>query len=229
LSEVFIFCGHLGSGKTEVALNFACNLKGSVKLCDLDFVNPFYRSREKKNILEDSGVELISSNKGVENADIPGLSSKVGCAIMSESTQIVLDIGGDDKGARVLGTLRDRIERSNYRMFLVVNPYRTETSSEKGIRSMGKSIEETSGLKFDSVFYNPNYSYSTTLNDLKKACDENFDLSKNDSISLGSYPVSYFCGMKELIESDIDYFETIEKKGVNLLKIERFLKNPWEI
>ncbi|MCK5686622.1 hypothetical protein KAJ27_20970 [bacterium] len=230
MSELYIFCGHLGSGKTEVALNFACNLKSPVKLCDLDFVNPYYRSREKKDILKENGVELISSNKGVENADIPGLSSKVGTAIMGE-TNVVLDIGGDGKGARVLGTLKDRIEKSNYKMFLVVNPYRGETDSEEGVDKMAASIEEVSGLKFHSIFYNPNYSFSTTTDNLKNAVQDGlnrFDKEK-ESYMIGSFPVSYFCGMKELIDSNIEYFNTIKNKGVNILKINRFLKNPWEL
>lgn len=230
MSDIYIFCGHLGSGKTEVSLNFALNLEGKVSLCDLDFVNPYFRSREKSDILKRSGIELISSNTGVEQADIPGLSSKTGNALLSESAKVVLDVGGDDKGARVLGALKDKIAASAYRMFLVLNPYRSETDSEQGVSDMIGSIEQVSGLRFDSIVFNPNYSYSTTLDDVKSAVmqlESSFD-KKLQKYVVAHYPVSWLCALSKLVSADREFFNGCENKGMKTLKIDRLMKNPWE-
>lgn len=221
MSKVYIFCGHLGSGKTETSINFSRSLNKKVYLCDLDFVNPYYRSREKKSELLKDNVIVISSNKLTEYADIPGLSSEVSNVIMRKETDVVLDIGGDDKGARVLGSLKKSIEKSDYEMFLVVNPYRPETSGNKGIREIAEQIQNVSSLKFNSIFYNPNLTYSTTFQDVKNAFDR---------INEYKYlPISYFVVDEKIFNENIEYFDKIQNSEINILKISRFMNNPWEL
>ena len=62
-ARIRIFIGHYGSGKTEFAVNYAMalsKLTSNVSLCDLDIVNPYFRSREKAVLLEANlkGAEL---------------------------------------------------------------------------------------------------------------------------------------------------------------------------
>ena len=52
-----IFVGHYGSGKTEVSINFALNLKKEnpdkdIAIIDLDIVNPYYRTADAKEDLK---------------------------------------------------------------------------------------------------------------------------------------------------------------------------------
>ena len=53
--RVTLFAGHYGSGKTNVALNFARQLKRTaprVAVADLDIVNPYFRTK-------DSAADLV--------------------------------------------------------------------------------------------------------------------------------------------------------------------------
>ena len=53
-NRIHIFTGHFGSGKTEVALNFALQEKKKgedVVIVDLDIVNPYFRTNDARNVL----------------------------------------------------------------------------------------------------------------------------------------------------------------------------------
>ena len=54
-SKIVIFTGSFGSGKTEIAINQSINAlkrNENVVLADLDIVNPYFRSRDVKEKLE---------------------------------------------------------------------------------------------------------------------------------------------------------------------------------
>ncbi|MBQ8851055.1 MAG: P-loop NTPase, partial [Oscillibacter sp.] len=71
-----IITGHYGTGKTEFAVNLALHLAaqgGSVSLADLDIVNPYFRSRERKELLREHGISLIASSQACTDADVPAL------------------------------------------------------------------------------------------------------------------------------------------------------------
>ena len=71
-----LLCGHYGSGKTNVAVNFAFDLKkqyNSVAIADLDIVNPYFRTKDSAKELEKAGIELICSEYAGTNIDIPAM------------------------------------------------------------------------------------------------------------------------------------------------------------
>ena len=103
--RVSIITGHYGTGKTEFAVNLALAMAGegtSVILADLDIVNPYFRSRERRSLLEEAGVRLISSSQACSDADVPALPAELLTILEDRSLRGVLDIGGDPVGARVL-------------------------------------------------------------------------------------------------------------------------------
>ena len=54
-----LFAGHYGSGKTNLALNYALWLKGRglrVTAADLDIVNPYFRTKDGAALLEQAGI-----------------------------------------------------------------------------------------------------------------------------------------------------------------------------
>ena len=78
--RVHVITGHYGSGKTEFALNFAfkkAEKQDNIAIADMDIVNPYFRSREKKAELEERGIKLISSSTGYSTADVPAISPEV--------------------------------------------------------------------------------------------------------------------------------------------------------
>ena len=105
-SRVTLFAGHYGSGKTNLAVNYARRLARDgreVTLADLDIVNPYFRAKDSEELLRREGVRLISSPYANSNVDIPALPQEMYAVIDDRSRYAVLDIGGDDRGALALG------------------------------------------------------------------------------------------------------------------------------
>ena len=99
-----IITGHYGTGKTEFAVNLGLKLAeegASVMLADLDIVNPYFRSRERRQLLNEAGVRLISSSQACSDADVPALPAELLTILENQEITGVLDIGGDPVGARV--------------------------------------------------------------------------------------------------------------------------------
>ena len=103
--RISIITGHYGTGKTELAVNLALALAGEgcrVMLADLDIVNPYFRSRERRPLLESAGVQVISSSQACSDADVPALPAELLAILENRDVRGILDIGGDPVGARVL-------------------------------------------------------------------------------------------------------------------------------
>ena len=114
--RVTIFAGHYGSGKTNIAINYAKELKKSgrnVFLADLDIVNPYFRSKDSEDELKAAGIELICSDFASTNVDIPALPQNLYRTVQDKNSCAVLDIGGDDAGSIVLGRLSDKLKEEN--------------------------------------------------------------------------------------------------------------------
>ena len=78
--RVSIITGHYGTGKTEFAVNLALQLAAcqkQVMLADLDIVNPYFRSRERKAVLENAGIRLVASSQACTDADVPALPAEL--------------------------------------------------------------------------------------------------------------------------------------------------------
>ncbi|MBR4420596.1 MAG: P-loop NTPase, partial [Clostridia bacterium] len=62
--RITIISGHFGSGKTNVAVNLALELKKTkqdVAILDIDIVNPYFRTKDSMNELIENGIRLICS------------------------------------------------------------------------------------------------------------------------------------------------------------------------
>ena len=63
-----LFAGHYGSGKTNIAVNYALLLAAEGKqvcIADLDIVNPYFRTKDSAAVLEAAGVHLISPSSPI--------------------------------------------------------------------------------------------------------------------------------------------------------------------
>lgn len=168
-NRIRIICGHYGSGKSEFSVNYIKSLNkkfDKVALVDLDVVNPYFRSREKTEELESEGIKVISSSIKGGNADLPSLSAEINIPILDKSYEVVIDLGGDDVGGRVLGRYREDIANDSYDMFLVLNVNRPETQTPEQVIKYVRSIEETSGLKVTGLINNTHLLKSTVVEDI---------------------------------------------------------------
>ena len=170
LKRLTILCGHYGSGKTNVAVNIAAELKKSrdtVTVADLDIVNPYFRTKDSAAFFEEQGIRLICSAYANSNVDIPALPQEMYALTDDRSMTAVLDIGGDDRGALVLGRLAPKILLENdYEMLMVINCYRPLTRDAASTMEVLREIEYAGGIRFTGLVNNSNLGAMTTAEDI---------------------------------------------------------------
>lgn len=154
MKKINVFTGHYGSGKTEVAVNFAIKNKVDA-IADLDTVNPYFRTNDAKKVLENEGIKVISPYYAGTNLDIPALPPEV-YSVFSGGKTAVLDVGGDDDGACVLGRFYDYFKNEDAEVYFVVNVFRPETDNEEKIIEMLRAVEHSSRLKVTALINNSN-------------------------------------------------------------------------
>ena len=111
-----LFAGHYGSGKTNIAVNYAMLLaEEGKKVCiaDLDIVNPYFRTKDSARELADAGVELVSPQFANTNVDLPALPAEAYKLVTDRNTYGIMDIGGDDRGAYALGRYVPALKQEN--------------------------------------------------------------------------------------------------------------------
>ncbi|MBR6903085.1 MAG: hypothetical protein IKN39_04270 [Clostridia bacterium] len=180
--RITIVCGHYGSGKTNVALNIAYDLKAQgkdVAIADLDIVNPYFRTKDSIDELERRGIKLICSEYAGTNLDIPALPDEMYSVIDKKDKYFVLDIGGDDRGALALGRLAPAIiSENNYEMIAVVNMYRPLTRDKASTVEVLREIEYAGGISFTAIINNSNLGADTRADDVKVSLDYADEISK---------------------------------------------------
>ena len=168
--RVTLFAGHYGSGKTNIAVNYALHLKKngySVMIADLDIVNPYFRTKDSEDELKQEGIDLVCSQFANTNLDIPSLPQSVYRVVHDKDTYAVMDIGGDDAGAVALGRFAPFLnEENNYEMFFVANFFRPLTRTAKEAYEVMKEIEAVSSMKFTGIVNNSNLGETTTTEDI---------------------------------------------------------------
>ena len=156
--RVFVVTGHYGSGKSEFSVNLALVLrthKQNVALADVDVVNPYFRSREQRALLEAHGVRVIGNTMGMDRGvDIPAVSAEVYGPLTDGTTTTVIDAGGDPVGARLLGSFRRLIPPDETEVLCVVNALRPSTRSVDGVIEQIQGIESASGLRISGLVNN---------------------------------------------------------------------------
>lgn len=180
--RITLFAGHYGSGKTNIAVNFAIKMANDglkVKIADLDIVNPYFRTKDSAKRLEQAGIELISPTFANTNVDLPALPQEVYKLVQQKSFNAVLDIGGDDRGAYALGRYTPYILQENdYEMVFVANFYRPLTTTPQQALEVMQEIESACKIKFTAIINNSNLGKSTTPSDVEQTVSKAQELSK---------------------------------------------------
>ena len=161
-----LFAGHYGSGKTNIAVNYALHLARegkSVCIADLDIVKPYFRTADSAKVLKEAGIDLISPKFANSNVDLPALPAESYRLVQDKRSFGIMDIGGDDRGAYALGRYVPFIkEEDNYRMAFVANCYRPLTRTPEDALEVMKEIEAACGLSFTCIINNSNLGTETT-------------------------------------------------------------------
>ena len=162
--KIIIITGHYGAGKTNFAINLALSLKKQgkqVTVADLDIVNPYFRTAEYKELIERHGIKLAVSAYAMGTLDVPAVNLDIKAAL-NQSDHLIIDVGGDPDGARVLGRFSDTIKECGYEMIYVINHYRHLTETPQQAVSLMKGIENATGLNCTSLFNNSHLGKETT-------------------------------------------------------------------
>ncbi len=191
--RVTLLCGHYGSGKTNIAVNMALDLKHQadrVLIADLDIVNPYFRTKDSNEDFEKAGIRLISSAFANTNLDAPALPQEMYAIIDDRSFHAVVDVGGDDVGAVALGRLSKAIaDENDYDMYLVVNCYRPLTRDAASTLQVKKEIEEASRLSFTGVINGSNLAADTKAEDVLASMDYAREVAEAAGIPLAATAV----------------------------------------
>jgi len=163
--RVTVFVGHFGSGKTEIALNGALHLAATgvpVTLADLDVVKPYFRSRAAREILAAAGIELLAPTGANVHSDLPIIVPQIRSHLRHDRRHLILDVGGDDVGARVLGSLSDVVPVEDTECLLVLNFRRPSTPDPERALLMVREIEAVGRVPVTGLISNTHLMDETT-------------------------------------------------------------------
>ncbi len=220
--DVITIVGGYGSGKSEVSVNlarhFALSDPRRVYIADLDIINPYFRSREAVKELEAIGVRSLIPPGDQAYADLPIIIPQIKGAIKQTDGKLILDVGGDDEGARVLGSLSDAFVPNSYELLLVLNANRPFTSTVEGARKLMRDIEASSRLSFTGIISNTHLLEHTTVQIVMDGLKLARAVGKAANL-----PVVFLSATRSVIEK-LDP----PKINVPLLPLDRSLLKPWE-
>ncbi|MBE5763315.1 MAG: hypothetical protein E7338_03755 [Clostridiales bacterium] len=217
--RVTLFSGHYGSGKTNVALNYAIYLKEKgedVEIYDMDIVNPYFRTLDGKDMLDKHGIPLVVSDYANTNVDVPAMNSGAYRMIHDKSKLAVVDVGGDDRGALALGRFEKALkEEGNFDMLLVINKYRFETQNAQDTLEIMREIEYACGIPFTGIVNDSNLGKETTAKTVLNSLDFANEVSK-----LTGLPIKFTCVERGL-------YDELKNKINNLVPIDVIHYGVW--
>ena len=173
--RITIFTGHYGSGKTSISAQYAKNLARAgerVAICDLDIVNPYFRTADRRAELEAEGIRVVASRFSGGTVDVPSLPGELGAVIRGGEERVVLDVGGDDRGALALGRYAGELLRmGEYENLFVVNFFRPRSQTPEDALLLLHEVEAASGLPVTALVHNSNLGLSTTAAHIRGAME----------------------------------------------------------
>jgi len=227
MNKITVILGHYGSGKTQIAVNYALYLasehksvgaesaRPGIMLADLDIVNPYFRTTDSADLLASHGIRLVASDYANSGLDVPSMPPAALAAFDNPDTYAVLDVGGDDRGALALGRYTDRLKSAN--IWLVINRFRPMTSTVNGTLTIMREIEAAANVKVNGLINNSNLGAETTAKDI---------------ISSGAYAdeVSAVSGLPIIMTTVCDWlYDEVSQIVKSPFRLDIFSKKAWRL
>lgn len=217
--RVTLFSGHYGSGKTNLALDYAIRLRQKyeqVALADLDIVNPYFRSKDSEETLKRLGIRMIASPYAGSNVDVPALPAEAYALLDDKRLHAVLDVGGDDRGALALGRYASAIlEEQDYQSFLVVNFFRPLTKTPQEALAIMREIEAAGKIPYTGIINNSNLGELTRPEDVLATV-------------LKAKELSVLCGLPVVGTTVIpDLYPALKEQIDNLSQVSLLVHQSW--
>lgn len=185
---------------------------------DLDVVNPYFRTRDVRELLEAADVKLIAPEGKLGTSDLPIVSGAIYGVIQNPEYRLIIDVGGDQDGAIALGQYYNDLQGTDYQMYFVINANRPLVNDLAGVTNAITRIESVSRIRVTGLINNTHLGPDTTNKDIKKG----IELTEAVSVKL-NIPFLYTTIDERFITT------TREIADFNkVFYIERYLKLPWE-
>lgn len=202
MKDVKVLIGNYGSGKSELALNFAMQAAARgdrTELLDLDMVNTYFRLTERGKMVEQKEIRLVSPNFACSGIETLSLPAEVSSAFVLDWDTVIFDVGGDDVGATALGRYhRDfmALEPGALEVLNVVNIRRPLASTVEKIHRLQEGMQTHARLQFTGMINNTNLSTMTSADDLW----DGYELLRQ-VVELTGIPVAYTTGKKDILDA----------------------------
>ena len=228
MKKVYVLIGNYGSGKTELALNFAINAAaegGRTELLDLDMVNTYFRLTEHGKMTEMKEIRLVSPNYACSGIETLSLPAEVASAFDMDWDTVVFDVGGDAVGSTALGRYHQDfvdLEPGSLEVLNVVNIRRPLAGTVEKIIPLQEEMQIHSRLKITGMINNTNLAQMTTPAELR----DGYEMIKQVSEITG-VPVLYTSGRKEML--DIFLAEGHDPKYIGTpMPIDTYMHRDWD-
>lgn len=228
MKNVKVLIGNYGSGKSELALNFAIQAAARgerTELLDLDMVNTYFRLTERGKMVEQKEIRLVSPNFACSGIETLSLPAEVASAFVLDWDSVIFDVGGDDVGATALGRYHQDfmdLEPGSLEVLNVINMRRPLASTVEKILRLQEGMQAHARLQITGMINNTNLATMTSANDL---CD-GYELLKEVSDITG-IPVAYTTGKKEFLDAFLA--ENPDPKYVGKpIAIDMYMHRDWD-
>jgi len=201
MKKVYVLIGNCGSGKTELALNFAFRAAEAgerTELLDLDMVNTYFRLTERGRMAQMKEIRLVSPNfacSGIETLSVP---AEVQSAFAMDWDTVIFDVGGDAVGATAVGRYHQdfmELEPGALEVLNVVNIRRPLAGTVERIIKLQEEMQLHSRLRITGMINNTNLAVMTTDQELRDGYEVIREVSERTGV-----PVAYTSGKKEFLD-----------------------------
>ena len=202
MKHVKVLIGNYGSGKSELALNFAMQAAARgdrTELLDLDMVNTYFRLTERGKLVEQKEIRLVSPNFACSGIETLSLPAEVSSAFVLDWDTVIFDVGGDDVGATALGRYhQDFVDLAPgaLEVLNVVNIRRPLAGTVEKLLRLQEGMQTHARLQITGMINNTNLATATTEQDLW----DGYQMLREVS-DLTGIPVSYTTGKKEFLDA----------------------------
>lgn len=202
MKKVKVLIGNYGSGKSELALNFAMQAAArgeKTELIDLDMVNTYFRLTERGKMVEQKEIRLVSPNFACAGIETLSLPAEVASAFVLDWDSVIFDVGGDDVGATALGRYHQDfvdLEPGSLEVLNVVNIRRPLASTVEKIQILQAGMQAHARLQITGMINNTNLATMTGADDLW----DGYEVLRQVSDITG-IPVAYTTGKKEFLDA----------------------------
>ena len=227
MKEVIVLIGNYGSGKTELALNFAfqaANQGKKVELLDLDMVNTYFRLTDRSGLIKSKEIRLVSPNFVHSSVETLSLPAEVASAFALDWDTVIFDVGGDPAGATALGRYRedfDALPDGSLTVLNVVNTRRPMAGTPERLHLM-EGMERHSRQKVTGFVNNTNLARMANADDLRDGYEVVREASERSGV-----PVLYTTGRPDLLEQFLA--EGHDPKFIGApMPIQTYMHRDWE-